>query len=1267
MDFIEVKQVVGKNRVISVFPEFKVMKSKDLMVRGKQFYSVWNEDANVWETDEYEVTKLIDNQLRKYAEDLATKTSDPIQVKYLSSYSSNSWDQFKKYVASLANNSHQLDERVTFANSETKKKDYVSKRLPYSIQEGPITNYEAMISKLYVPEQRRKIEWAIGSILAGDSITIQKFLVFFGKAGSGKSTILNLIQQMFVGYTTTFEAKALTGSNNNFATEVFRTNPLVAIQHDGDLSKIEDNSKLNSIISHEDMVMNEKYKASYTSRANCFLFMGTNKPVKITDSKSGLIRRLIDVRPSNNRLSPEEYELRQSKLKFELGAIAFHCLEVYKELGINYYDKYKPLSMIQQTDIFYNFMLDSYYVFEKEGGTSLKAAYEMYKVFCDANLLDFKMPRYKFQAELETYFEKYEAQKKIDGVNIRGYFSGLRVKMFETSESEKPEETAAPSIVFTNEHSIFDDYCKDCIAQYAGSNEAPALAWGQVKTSLSDLDTSKLHYVSVPENHIVIDFDLKDESGKKNYELNLKAASKWPVTYAEVSKGGHGIHLHYIYDGDTSQLSGIYDKDIEVKVFKGKSSLRRKVNLVSNEPFRHISSGLPLKGEKMIDFTVMTNEKAIRTIVMKNLKKEYHSATRPSIDFIFKVLDDAYIQKVKYDIKDLRPRILAFAMNSTHQRDYCVKRVSQMKFTSEEEEEIPSQASYKDDELVFFDVEVFPNLFVVVWKRKGKKKVKMINPSIDAIASLCELKLVGFNCRNYDNHILYGKMLGLSNFELYKLSKRIINNSKNACYMEAYNLSYADIYEYSVKKQSLKKFEIELGILHDELNLDWDTPVPEELWERVADYCGNDVDATEIVHESRAADFKARMILSELSGLPINSKTQNHAAKIIFGNDPRPQDKFVYTDLSLMFPTYKYSFGKSEYMGEPVSEGGEVYSEPGMYENVALLDVESMHPTSLIQLDHFGPYTDQFASLKDARLAIKHRDLEAAKKMLNGILAKYLGTEQEMDELSYALKIIINIVYGMTSASYDNKFKMKENVDNIVAKRGSLFMIDLKHEVQEKGYTVAHIKTDSIKIPNADEYIIKHVKEFGLKYGYTFEHEATYSKMCLVNKAVYIAKVAMGKHEGEWSPTGAQFAEPYVFKTLFDKDSAIEFSDKCVTKQVKAGTMFLDMSGVTGTENDLRFIGKVEKFCPMKPGTRGGQLLRVQDDKQYAVTGTKGYIWLTAKEVSSMRLEKDIDESYFKKLVDSAIDKIAEYGNTEWFFADTPYVKQVEPEEVPWD
>ena len=479
---------------------------------------------------------------------------------------------------------------------------------------------------------------------------------------------------------------------------------------------------------------------------------------------------------------------------------------------------------------------------------------------------------------------------------------------------------------------------------------------------------------------------------------------------------------------------------------------------------------------------------------------------------------------------------------------------------------------------------------------------------------------------------------------------------------EAYNLSYTDVYDFSSKKQSLKKFEIELGLHHQELGFPWDQPVPEELWPKVAEYCDNDVISTEATFNARQADWVARLILSELSGLCPNETTQHQAAKIIFGDDPHPQDKFVYTDLSEMFPGYKFENGKSTYRGEEVGEGGYVYAEPGMYSNVPVDDIASMHPTSIEELNLFGPYTQNFSDIKSARIAIKHEDRFALETILDGKLLPFYDAallpnpKYTLDDLAYAMKIVINIVYGLTSAKFPNKFKDPRNVDNIVAKRGALFMIDLKHEVQNQGFTVAHIKTDSIKIPNATPEILQFVEDFGKKYGYTFEHEATYDRMCLVNDAVYIAKYddqgirnKGGKHANEWTATGTQFQVPYVFKTLFSKEP-IEFKDMCETKTVSAGLMYLDFNeDLPEGEHKYQFVGKAGSFCPMKPGCGGGLLLREKDGKYYAVTGTKGYRWMEAEVVKELHKEDDIDQSYYIALVDAAVETISKYGDFEIF------------------
>ena len=1250
MDFYVIKEKSAKNGLVEVYPDFKVTRSTDLMVRGRSFYAIWNEALNLWSTDEYDVQALVDKDLLEYREKLSKRTDNVIHAKLMGDFSTNSWSQYRNYLNHISDNAHQLDMKLTFANTEIKKKDYVSKRLPYSLEEGPCPAYEELISTLYEPEERIKIEWAIGSILAGDAKDIQKFVVLYGEAGAGKSTVLNIVQKLFEGYYTTFEAKALTSANNTFSTEVFRNNPLVAIQHDGDLSKIEDNTKLNSIISHEEMTMNEKYKPSYTAKINCFLFMASNQPVKISDAKSGIIRRLIDVSTSGRKVNTKRYMELVSQIDFELGKIATYCLNVYRSMGKHYYSGYVPLSMMFKTDSFFNFVESELFGrTEFEEGISLSQAYAVYKEYCDDSDFKFKLPKFKFRDELKNYYKDFLDIKRVDGKLVRSYFSGLLTNKFTNKVAEPKDQSSPNALVLDQTKSLLDEILAEEVAQYASSEGIPILKWDNVKTKLKDLDTKKLHFVKGPKNHIVIDFDIKDSSGKKSVDLNMEAASKWPPTYAEYSKSKKGIHLHYLYTGDPDKLSGIYAEDIEIKVFRGDASLRRQVSKCNNLPIANIGSGLPLKGEKVINYTTVMSEKGIRRLIERNLAKEIHPGTKPSVDFIKTILDEAYENGMIYDVTDMRPKILAFANNSSNNARYCVSLVEKMKFQSEATSENPD-VPYDHDELVFFDIEVYPNLLVVCWKYRGKenKPVSMINPTAQDIESLLRMKLIGFNCRRYDNHILYARFLGYTNEELYNLSKKIISGSKNGYFREAYNASYTDVYDFSSKKQSLKLFQLELGIEHMELNIPWDQPVPEDKIGMVVEYCKNDVEATEATFEARKEDFVARQILAELSGLSVNDSTQSHTARIIFGDDRNPQEKFVYTDLQTMFPGYRFENGKSTYRGEETGEGGYVYAEPGMYENVALLDVASMHPSSIELLNMFGPYTKNFSQIKAARLAIKYKQYDAARIMLGGILEKYLENEESSEALSYALKIVINIVYGLTSAKFDNKFNDPRNKDNIVAKRGALFMIDLKHAVQERGFTVAHIKTDSIKIPNATDEIIDFVFDFGKKYGYTFEHEATYEKFCLVNDAVYIAKYKNGKHAQKWNATGAQFAHPYVFKTLFSKEEII-FEDLCETKSVTT-EMYLDMNESLGEdEHNYQFVGKAGLYVPILPFRGGGVLLRKKDDKYYAVSGTKGYRWLEASVVKSLNKQDDIDLSYHNDLVVKAKEKIESYGSFENF------------------
>ena len=784
----------------------------------------------------------------------------------------------------------------------------------------------------------------------------------------------------------------------------------------------------------------------------------------------------------------------------------------------------------------------------------------------------------------------------------------------------------------------------------------------------------------------------------------------------------------------------------------------------------------------MVNFEGIKNEKMLRTLLKRNLNKEYHSSTKCSVDFIHKNLEDAYNSGLCYDVSDMKNTIFAFAANSTHQADYCLKLVNQMKFKSEE----PAPSVLNDEQpIVFYDVEVFPNLFLVNWKMQGEGKpiVRMINPSQTDIEQLLHYRLVGFNCRRYDNHMLYARLMGYDNMQMYNLSQKIVNSKKgqnlNCFFGEAYNISYTDIYDYASKKQSLKKWEIELGIHHQELGLPWDQPVPEERWAEVAEYCDNDVIATEAVWNATQADFVARQIqvdlvklLHGISSVSVNDTTNSLSQKIIFGNNRKPQNEFNYRDMSQpvgsdqyeeyrrkfgddfdfrvfdnnglplyrsyvpgeklplgysilpFFKGYTYERGKSIFLDEEIGEGGRVFAEPGMYGNVWDGDIASQHPHSIIFECLFGPtFTKRFAEIVQARVAIKHKDFELAGTLLGGALKPYLNEEQAAD-LAQALKIVINSIYGLTKASFANPFRDPRNIDNIVAKRGALFMTLLKQEVQKRGFTVAHIKTDSIKIPDANEEIMQFICDFGREFGYTFETEANFEKFCLVNNAVYIAKFKDGKNAGKWTATGTQFAVPYVFKKLFSKEDIV-FEDMCETKEVQGTAIYLDMnedlpdvtkhetvmslrskasdqltksegrlvesySNMSNEELEAKiaeghnriFIGRVGNFCPIKPGCGGADLVKEMKDKdgniKYdSVTGAKGYRWLESEKVRMFNKEADIDRSYYDKLVDAAVETISQFGDFEFFVSDDPYVgpssiikkpvdSPIEDDNLPW-
>lgn len=1278
MDFIRVAYKEKQDGTREFYPSLQALESRDLVVRGGQFVAIWDEQTGLYSRKQSHVPEIID---RTFAAMVGERLRPGDVVKKMQVFDNQMFSKFLALIRSLGDMGPDLDQTLVFADEKPTKDMAATFVMPYSLSDGPHPAWDKIMETLYDEENQIKIMWMIGSIFTGAAAeNIQKFYVFFGPPGSGKSTILNIVEELFVGHTAAFSAAELGRADSGFPLEPFKNNPLVAVDQDGDLSRIDTNTLLNKITAHDRVQINMKGKNLYDIIPRTTCLVGTNEPVKISNRKSGLFRRLVDIQPTGNHLPENEYHQLMEQMKYELGAIANSCIKVFKERGHTFLSSYRSTDMMYRTNDIFNFVQDNRLILAQ--GISLKQASKMYQEWCVETETRNAYKQYQFRDLLMDYFDEFHAEIMLDHQRHRSYFRGLKELEKFSWKGLTPEPTRS-WLELDDQPSLLDEILKDMPAQYPNQAGNPRLYWddserlidGEKKrpkpeqvatTKLSDLDTSKEHFVKVPKQFIVIDFDLTDESGNKSLAKNLEAAAKWPPTYAEVSRGGGGLHLHYDTAMDVERLADRGpDGSYEIKTLLGGASLRRRVSLCNNLPVATLTSGLPLKEEKVLSQKHMSSEKSMRELILRALNKDITFGTKPNMDFIEKVFKDAQDQGMIYDLSDMYDDILAFALGSTNQKQTCLEILQRLKLKSDEDVESVTE----DRPHVWLDLEVYPNLFAIGWMydRDDAPVVKLVNPTAAEVEEFLEkVRYSGYNVRLYDNHILYAATLGYDNQQLYELSQRIINNDRNALFGAAYNLHYSDLFEYMSEKETLKKWQIKYGLPHKEMDLPWDQPVPDDRVEDVLDYLENDVRSTREVAKKREGDFRARQIIADMTGMEVSNTNKQITERLVFGKlkwDEMPD--LVYTDLREQFPGYEfdqYAPGKekSTYRGVKVGEGGWVYSKPGMYENVVLLDVASMHPSSIIAMNTFGPDTAKFKQLMDIRLALKNEDFAKVVE-IDPKLEKYITTDTGYDEdgakaLSDALKIVINSVYGLTAASFPNKFKDPRNIDNIVAKRGALFMVDVKEYVESLlpgevvgEYEVVHIKTDSIKIvvknPDHIPEIVELVIKFGAAYGYTFEHEATYEKFCLVNDAVYIAKYGWAqkaKKIGTWEAVGAQFQHPIVFKTLFSREEILP-GDYVETKQVASGgAMYL-----VDTEDGYRqFVGRFGAFVPVLGGR---QLLRVAGDKEGAVANTKGHLWELEDVAQEENMEVDL--SYFQNLINAALIQLEKYGDAQRFIA----------------
>lgn len=106
-DFFKIDTRPGKRGVTEIYPKFIVGKPNDLMIRGSDFYAIWMEERGLWSTDEQDVIRTIDRELRTYADEYQKTHDNGFHVLYMWDAESGMIDNWHKYCQRQIQKHHQ--------------------------------------------------------------------------------------------------------------------------------------------------------------------------------------------------------------------------------------------------------------------------------------------------------------------------------------------------------------------------------------------------------------------------------------------------------------------------------------------------------------------------------------------------------------------------------------------------------------------------------------------------------------------------------------------------------------------------------------------------------------------------------------------------------------------------------------------------------------------------------------------------------------------------------------------------------------------------------------------------------------------------------------------------------------------------------------------------------------------------------------------------------------------------------------------------------
>lgn len=374
-------------------------------------------------------------------------------------------------------------------------------------------------------------------------------------------------------------------------------------------------------------------------------------------------------------------------------------------------------------------------------------------------------------------------------------------------------------------------------------------------------------------------------------------------------------------------------------------------------------------------------------------------------------------------------------------------------------------------DLLFYDIEVFKENSLIVFKDIDKKLVRVFHNNFKMLGDFIKDKiLVGFNNHYYDDKILVYMIENKPQALIKELNDKIIKG-ESVRFINKHNFKSLDVFQQiDISRPSLKKIEGNMGrmILESSVPFDLDRPLTAEEFEQVLFYCGYDVDTTiDIYKEREKSYFQPKQSLIEMLGNPAAAKwnTTTLSANLLL-NRPLPKWASVRIppEFWLLVPAEVRELwleaGRA-YAAEPTQKSVTIedfdcniqFGFGGLHgahkhikrtKKVRLLDVKSMYPHIVILLNILGHATAKYKEILDRRLAIKHIDLI----------------------LSEALKLILNSVYGQLGSKYSTLYNPMGLLS--VCIYGQIALYDLCKRIAPFA-TIVNINTDGVAFIPHDE------------------------------------------------------------------------------------------------------------------------------------------------------------------------------------------------------